>query len=61
MGCVLVNVQKMTKATESRIPCSRATRRLVKAQKRGGESYDELLQKMVRQYEPDVNVQITDQ
>lgn len=40
-------------ATETRIPCSRKTRRLLKAQKRGGESYDTLLQKMVEQYEPD--------
>lgn len=42
----------MTKATETRIPCSQRTRRLVKAQKRGGESYDELLRKMAKQYEP---------
>lgn len=50
----------MTKATESRIPCSRNTRRLVKAQKRGGESYDELLQKMAQQYNPDENVDLTE-
>lgn len=43
----------MTKATESRIPCSRNTRQLVKAQKRGGESYDELLRKMAQEYDPD--------
>jgi len=43
---------QMPTASDSRIPCSRSTRRLVKAQKRGGESYDELLQKMVDQYEP---------
>jgi hypothetical protein len=29
------------------------TRDRVKSQKRGGESYDELLQKMVEQYDPD--------
>lgn len=50
----------MTKATESRIPCSRATRRLVKAQKRGGESYDNLLQKMAEQYAPDESVENTE-
>lgn len=42
----------MTKTTETRIPCSRSTRRLVKAQKRGGESYDEVLKRMVEQYDP---------
>jgi hypothetical protein len=34
------------------IPCSEEVRRRVKAEKRGGETYDELLQKMVEQYEP---------
>ena len=43
----------MTDAQESRIPCSRETRRLVKRQKRGGERYEELLRKMVDQYDPD--------
>jgi len=42
----------MSLATETRIPCSRETRQLVKAQKRGGEYYDSLLRKMVEQYEP---------
>lgn len=42
----------MSQASETRIPCSRETRRLVKAQKRGGESYDSLLRKMVEQYDP---------
>jgi hypothetical protein len=42
----------MTNATETRIPCSRATRERVKSLKRGGESYDDLLQKMVEQYDP---------
>lgn len=35
------------------ITCSESTRDLVKTQKRGGESYDDLLQKMVKQYNPD--------
>lgn len=36
----------------SRIPVSNETRELVKAQKRGGESYDDLLRKMAEQYDP---------
>jgi len=39
--------------TRSRIPVSRSTRDLVKAQKRGGETYDDLLRQMVEQYNPD--------
>lgn len=37
---------------ETAIPCSKEARNLVKAQKRGGESYDGLLKKMVSQYDP---------
>lgn len=43
----------MSKAHESRIPCSRDTRELVAAQKRGGENYDSVLRKMAKQYDPD--------
>lgn len=43
----------MSKAHESRIPCSRHTRELVAAQKRGGENYDSVLRKMVKQYDPE--------
>jgi hypothetical protein len=43
----------MSQAHESRIPCSRETRRLVKQRKRGGENYDSLLRKMVEQYDPE--------
>jgi len=43
----------MSKAHESRIPCSRETRKRVKQQKRAGENYDSLLQKMVEQYDPE--------
>ena len=43
----------MSKASETRIPVSKETRRLVKSQKRDGERYEELLQKMVDQYDPD--------
>lgn len=32
---------------------SRTTRDLVRAQKRGGETYDTLLRRMVEQYEPE--------
>jgi len=38
--------------TETAIPCSRDVRNLVREQKRGGESYDRLLRKMVNQYDP---------
>ena len=43
----------MPQADESRIPCSRKTRRLVKQQKRGGKNYDTVLRKMVEQYDPE--------
>jgi len=43
----------MSKAHESRIPCSRETRELVRSQKRGGENYDSVLRKMARQYDPE--------
>jgi len=42
----------MSKRDESRIDCSIEARELVKSQKRGGESYDEVLRKMVKQYTP---------
>jgi hypothetical protein len=42
----------MAHAAETRIPCSRDTRQLVKQQKRAGEAYDQLLRKMVEQYDP---------
>jgi hypothetical protein len=37
----------------TKIPCTHETRELVKAQKCGGETYDELLPKMVDQYDPE--------
>jgi hypothetical protein len=43
----------MSRAAETRLPCSRETRRIVKSQKRGGESYDTLLRKMAEQYDPE--------
>ena len=43
----------MPNADETRLPCSRETRELVAAQKRGGENYDSVLRKMVNQYDPE--------
>jgi hypothetical protein len=43
----------MANKKDARIPCSTETRELVKAQKRGGQSYDQLLQRMVEQYNPE--------
>lgn len=43
----------MSQAHESRIPCSKETRTLVKRQKRGGENYDTVLRKMAEQYDPE--------
>lgn len=50
---MIIGVTEMTDVAETRIPCSRTTRNLVKKYKRGGEPYDTLLRKMVAQYEPD--------
>jgi len=50
----------MSQANESRIPCSRETRRLIKSCKRGGENYDSVLRKMVAQYDPDAATQDTE-
>ncbi len=43
----------MSTALDARIPCSTETRRLVAQQKRGGENYDSVLQKMAEQYDPE--------
>lgn len=43
----------MAKASETRIPVSKETRRLVKSQKRGGQRYEDVLRRMVEQYDPD--------
>ena len=43
----------MSQAHETRLPCSRDTRRLIKNCKRAGENYDTLLRKMVEQYDPE--------
>lgn len=39
--------------TDARIAVSTETRNLVRSQKRAGETYDQLLQKMANQYDPD--------
>ena len=51
---------RMSQASESRIPCSRDTRKLVKQQKRAGENYDSVLRKMAAQYDPDAAAQETE-
>jgi hypothetical protein len=38
--------------TGARIAVSTDTRDRIRSKKRGGETYDQLLRKMVRQYEP---------
>lgn len=47
----------MSTVDETRLPCSRETRDLVASQKRGGETYDSVLRKMVEQYDPEEAVQ----
>lgn len=39
--------------TDARIAVSTETRNLVRSKKRGGETYDELLQRMSEQYDPE--------
>lgn len=43
----------MSKATETRVPCSKETRERLWNVKRGGESFNTLFRKMVEQYDPD--------
>jgi len=46
------NVSSRPQATESRIAVSDSTRKLVRNQKRGGETFDSVLRKMADQYDP---------
>lgn len=39
--------------TDYRIPCSEEARDAVRAQKRGGETYSDVLMKMANQYDPE--------
>lgn len=47
----------MSTATETRVPCSEDTRNTLKRQKRAGWTYDELLQKMIDQFDPDAAIE----
>lgn len=47
------NVERVSRAAETRVPCSRDTREQLRECKRGGESFNSLLQKMIEQYDPD--------
>lgn len=40
---------------DARIAVSSKTRKLVREQKRGGETYDQVLRKMVAQYDPEAS------
>lgn len=51
--CKWLSPLPMSMANDTRIPVSSETRDTIRACKRGGESYDELLQKMAEQYDPD--------
>lgn len=44
----------MSTASETRVPCSRSTRDQLRGAKRGGQSFDELFQAMLEQYDPGV-------
>lgn len=57
MAIVSIDVMSQTKQTNSSVPVSGETRRLVKSQKRAGQTYDELLRRMAEQYEPEVTNQ----
>lgn len=50
----------MSAATETRVPCSKDTRIALKRQKRVGWTYDELLQKMINQFDPDAAIDTPD-
>jgi hypothetical protein len=43
----------MSQAAETRVPCSVDTRERLRAAKRGGQTFDELFQTMLDQYDPD--------
>jgi len=46
------DIEHVSRAAETRVPCSRDTREQLRSYKRGGESYDSVLQKMIEQYDP---------
>lgn len=43
----------MSQATETRVPCSKETRGQLRAAKRGGQTFDELFQTILDQYDPE--------
>jgi len=43
----------MSEQKYTTIPCTPETQEKIQSLKRGGESYNELLQKMIEQYEPE--------
>jgi len=47
--------------TNTRIPLSETRRKQLKALKRGDETYDQLLEKMIEQYDPDEAAESIDQ
>ena len=46
--------------SNDRVPCSRDTKECLRRQKRGGETYDELFEKMMEQYDPDEAATLAD-
>lgn len=50
----------MSTASESRVPCSEDTRLALKRRKRAGWTYDELLQHMIDQFDPDAALEASD-
>lgn len=52
-GTISENRKPMSQASESRVPLSHERRRELKALKRGGENYNDLIGKMIEQYDPD--------
>jgi hypothetical protein len=47
----------MTTASEARVPCSRETRESLRRAKRSGQTFDELFQNMLAQYDPEQAVE----
>lgn len=45
----------MSNASETRVPCSKDTRKRLWNAKQGGETFDSLFNRMLEQYEPDVS------
>lgn len=50
----------MSDACETRVPCSKETRRRLWNAKRGGESFNSLFRKMLAQYDPEEALEATE-